>query len=83
MTTREHVIAMANQIARNFAAQDRASAAAATARHMREFWDPRMRAIIGEEAARGSEVLSAEAKAAARLLSAPGMTSNDAPPASR
>jgi len=75
MTTREHVIAMANQIARNFAAQDRASAAAATARHMR--------AIIGEEAARGSEVLSAEAKAAARLLSAPGMTSNDAPPASR
>jgi formate dehydrogenase subunit delta len=33
---------MANQIARNFAAQGEVVAAAATAEHLRNFWDPRM-----------------------------------------
>jgi formate dehydrogenase subunit delta len=39
---------MANQIARNFAAQGEAEAIAATAQHIRDFWDPRMRAAILE-----------------------------------
>ena len=38
--------AMANQIARNFAAQGDEAAIAATAQHIREFWDPRMKATI-------------------------------------
>lgn len=37
---------MANQIARNFATQGDEAAAAATAAHIREFWDPRMKAAI-------------------------------------
>lgn len=67
MNTREHVVAMANQIARNFAARDRASAAEATARHMRDFWDPRMRALLLQEARAQTPALSAEAKAAALI----------------
>ena len=37
---------MANQIAREFAAQGEAEAVAATANHLRLFWDPRMKAQI-------------------------------------
>jgi formate dehydrogenase subunit delta len=37
---------MADQIARNFAAQGEDAAAAATAEHIRLFWDPRMKAAI-------------------------------------
>lgn len=37
---------MANQIARNFAAQGEVAAVAATAQHIRDFWDPRMKAAI-------------------------------------
>jgi formate dehydrogenase subunit delta len=37
---------MANQIARNFAAQGEEAAIAATARHISDFWDPRMKAAI-------------------------------------
>jgi len=37
---------MANQIARNFAAQGEARAVGATAQHIRDFWDPRMKAAI-------------------------------------
>lgn len=68
MSTREHAVAMANQIAKNFAAQDPSGAAEATARHMRDFWDPRMRALIAEEARSGTPALSAEARAAALLV---------------
>ena len=35
---------MANQIARNLAAQGEVAAIAATAQHIRDYWDPRMRA---------------------------------------
>jgi len=42
----QRLIAMANQIARNLAAQGEAAAAAQTARHIRDFWDPRMKAAI-------------------------------------
>lgn len=37
---------MANQIARNLAAQGEEAAIAATAQHIRDFWDPRMKAAI-------------------------------------
>ena len=37
---------MANQIAREFAAQGEAVAVAATADHLRLFWDPRMKTQI-------------------------------------
>jgi formate dehydrogenase subunit delta len=37
---------MADQIARNFAAQGEDEAVAATAEHIRLYWDPRMKAAI-------------------------------------
>ena len=37
---------MADQIARNFAVQGEEAAIAATAQHIRDFWDPRMKAAI-------------------------------------
>ena len=37
---------MADQIARNFAIQGEEAAIAATAQHIRDFWDPRMKAQI-------------------------------------
>jgi len=40
------LIRMANDIARNLAPQGEAAAIAATAQHIRDFWDPRMRAGI-------------------------------------
>jgi formate dehydrogenase subunit delta len=41
----EHLVEMANQIGRFYAAYpDRAEALASTARHIRRSWDPRMRA---------------------------------------
>lgn len=42
--TRESVIRMANQIARNFAVHGEEQAIAQTAEHISRFWDPRMRA---------------------------------------
>jgi formate dehydrogenase subunit delta len=40
------LIYMANQIARNFAVQGEEVAVAATAQHLQDFWDPRMKAAI-------------------------------------
>jgi formate dehydrogenase subunit delta len=37
---------MADQIARNFAIQGEAAAVEGTAQHIRDFWDPRMKAAI-------------------------------------
>lgn len=37
---------MADQIARNFVIQGEAAAVEATAQHIRDFWDPRMKAAI-------------------------------------
>ena len=37
---------MADQIARNFAVQGEEAAIAATVRHIRDFWEPRMIAAI-------------------------------------
>lgn len=41
-----HLIHMANQIARNLAAQGEAAAIEQTAQHLTAFWDPRMKAAI-------------------------------------
>jgi formate dehydrogenase subunit delta len=40
------LIRMANDIARNLAARGEGEAIAATAQHIRDFWDPRMIAAI-------------------------------------
>jgi formate dehydrogenase subunit delta len=60
-----HLHHMANQIARNFAVQGDEQAIAATAQHLRDFWDPRMRTAVlaGDKAG-----LSAIARAAVDLL---------------
>jgi len=51
---------MADQIARNFAAQGEAEAAAATAEHIRLYWDPRMKAaILADDPAALSSVVAA------------------------
>lgn len=46
MKQHDHLVHMANQIARNFATMPDVDAAAATADHIVTFWDPRMRAGI-------------------------------------
>ena len=57
---------MANQIAREFAPQGETEAVAATAKHLADFWDPRMKSAIiaGDHAA-----LSLIARAAVERLS--------------
>jgi formate dehydrogenase subunit delta len=51
---------MADQIARNFATQGEAEAVAATAEHIRLFWDPRMKAaILSDDRAALSPVVAA------------------------
>lgn len=46
MTPHERLVYMANQIARNLAAQGEKAAVLATADHIAAFWDPRMKAEI-------------------------------------
>ena len=46
MSNDARLVYMLNQIARNFAAQGEARAVGATAQHIRDFWDPRMKAAI-------------------------------------
>jgi len=58
------LVYMANQIARNFAAQGEAVAIAQTAQHIRDFWDPRMKAAI----LAGGEGLEPLARAAVEQL---------------
>lgn len=41
-----HLVNMANQIARNLASQGTDKAVAQTAQHLRDYWDPRMKAAI-------------------------------------
>ena len=51
---------MADQIARNFAVQGEKEAVAATARHIQDFWDPRMKAaILADDPARLSPIAAA------------------------
>ncbi|MFM5885975.1 MAG: formate dehydrogenase subunit delta [Novosphingobium sp.] len=61
----DHLIYMANQIARNLAAGGEAAAVAATAQHITDFWDPRMTAAILDS---DRAALSPIARAAVELL---------------
>ena len=44
----QRLVYMANQIAKNFAIEGEAVAAASTAKHITDFWDPRMKRLIIE-----------------------------------
>ena len=63
MNSTEKLVMMANQIAANFMQDD--DPAAATAEHIRLYWDPRMKAMI---AAHGQGGLSPTAIAALAQL---------------
>ena len=66
---RADLIRMANQIAANQAGFPPNEALAATAKHLRDFWDPRMRAELAALVDDGGDGLSELALAAARSLS--------------
>jgi len=68
MSTIDHLIYMANQIARELASQQPRRAVAATSDHLRSFWDPRMRQAIVAHLDSGGEHLSDIAKGAVALL---------------
>jgi formate dehydrogenase subunit delta len=63
MNTTDRLVMMANQIAANLATDD--DAVAATAEHIRLFWDPRMKQMISAYDGAG---LSATATAAVATL---------------
>jgi formate dehydrogenase subunit delta len=70
-----HLVTMANQIADFFKTSnpDRAEAVAATAQHLRSFWDPRMRReIVAHLAGKGGEGLNEIARDAVRALESEG-----------
>ena len=66
----EKLVMMANQIARNLRGAGEEAAIAATADHIRRFWDPRMRAAIIAYLADGG-TLEPIAAAAVRRLAPP------------
>ena len=59
MRQQDHLIYMANQIARNFAAMGEGVAAQATADHIASFWDPRMKAAVLADGEGLSEIAAA------------------------
>lgn len=63
------LVMMANQIARNFAVRSEEAAVAAVAEHIRDFWDPRMKAAI--VSASTDQLDPIAARAIARLGSGP------------
>jgi formate dehydrogenase subunit delta len=69
--TLERLAYMANQIARNLAAQGADAAALATADHIAAFWDPRMRAQFFALDDAVLEPLAARARALLRERGAP------------
>jgi formate dehydrogenase subunit delta len=68
MSNLERLIYMANQIARNFAAEGREKAIAATADHIAHFWDPRMRQLISKELDAGNPAIGEIAGGAIEML---------------
>ncbi len=62
------LIQMANQIGRFFESQPGEAPAIQTAHHLRNFWDPKMRAALCRLLAAGEVGLSPTAAAAAALL---------------
>ena len=70
MTPHERLVYMANQIARNFAAQGEEKASLATADHIASYWDPRMKAEIFTDGS-GLEPIAERAITALRTRGAP------------
>lgn len=65
----EKLVRMANQIATFFDSQKGEDAAEKTAQHLRDFWDPRMRAELSRALETGeADGLSPTARAAAERL---------------
>ena len=64
----DKLVYMANQIAMFFASQPREDQAARVADHMRDFWDPRMRAQLFEIVDAGRADLNPLAATAVRTL---------------
>ncbi len=69
MSTTDKLVYMANQIARNLAAQS-TDPAMATAGHIEKYWDRRMKAMLAEHLATGGEGLGDTARNAAALIAA-------------
>ncbi len=70
MSTGERLIHMANQIAKNLAAQGGEDAAAMVADHIRAYWDPAMRQRIAALAREHPDALSPIASAAVARIAA-------------
>ncbi len=66
--TLSDIVRMANQISDFFNAYPHDEAVRETANHIRNFWDPRMRAQLFEHLSTGGEGLSETALEASRLL---------------
>ena len=62
------IVRMANQISDFFNAYPHDEAVRETANHLRNFWDPRMRAQLSDHLSAGGKGLSETAIEAARLL---------------
>jgi formate dehydrogenase subunit delta len=71
MSTGERLIYMANQIARNLAAEGGERSVEMVADHIRSFWDPAMRRRIVTLAADRPDALSPIAAAAVQRIAAP------------
>ncbi|MEO7689667.1 MAG: formate dehydrogenase subunit delta [Sphingomonas sp.] len=71
MSPAERLVYMANQIARNFAAQGADAAALAVADHIAAFWDPRMKAQIFAMESPALELIAARALKLLRDRGAP------------
>jgi formate dehydrogenase subunit delta len=70
-STTDTLVRMANQIADFFRLQPEAEAIAATADHIRRYWDPRMRSKMAEHLAHGASGLNATARKAAERACKP------------
>lgn len=68
MKTTEKLVMMANQIASFFAAQGPDRAVPQIAKHIKDFWDPRMRAGIAAHIASGGTGLSPLALTALKTI---------------
>ena len=63
----DKMVRMANQIATFFKTQPKEDAAARVATHIKDFWDPRMRAQLRDHVDQGGEGLDEVVVKAARL----------------
>jgi formate dehydrogenase subunit delta len=68
MSSVDRLVYMANQIGKFFVSQGESEAVAGTADHLRKFWDPRMRAMILDHAAKGGAGLDPVARKAVDQL---------------